>query len=143
MTILEPLIRLRLLAILALIAAFTLILAILVPPHALAQAPNAPVITVTSVGNATAVQIVGANPSRRGIIICTATQNIWFAPVNPAGMTAVTPAVSTGVLLTTASPGPCWSPPYGILNAGSAVNVGAAFFAIAATGTATVSVLEF
>jgi hypothetical protein len=38
--------------------------------------------------------IIGPNPSRRGLKICNvgATNDVWIAPVNPAGATPVTPA---------------------------------------------------
>lgn len=99
-----------------------------------------PTITVTSVTTGAAVQIIAFNPSRRSFQICTATNPIWFAPVNPASMTAVTPASGTGI---TIAAGACFTPPSLITASGTSGGMGAAIQAIATGGTATVSVLEF
>lgn len=97
-----------------------------------------PVITTTTLG-ASAAQIVGVNPSRRAIQICAATAAITIAPVNPSGMTAVTPSSTIGIPVSTGA-GNCFSSPF-LTASGTSGGVGAAWQAFG--NTAVVSVLEY
>lgn len=106
-----------------------------------------PVSTVTTISGASAVQIVGANPSRRALQICNASaspNHVWIGPTNPSGVTAATPAANSGYFLsavpTTAFTSvfqmSCYSPP--VTN-----GLGAAWQAISPTSSATILVWEY
>jgi hypothetical protein len=95
---------------------------------------NLPDMVITTVGTAAVVQIIGTNPARRSLQICTATNPIWWAPVNPPGMTPVTPAANNGILI---AAGTCFISP------ALAGGMGAAINAISTGGNAIVSVLEY
>lgn len=100
-----------------------------------------PVATVTTnVTTGAAVQIIGVNPSRRNIQICAFTNSINIAPVNPAGMTAVTPSSTVGIPVLS---GACFQGPNFLAASGTSGGMGAAFNAIGVSGTATVTVLEY
>lgn len=101
---------------------------------------NLPDIIVTTVTTATAIPIAPVNPSRRSFQICTATNPIWFAPVNPSGMTPVTPAANNGIQILANT---CFVPGTLIANSGTSGGMGAAFNAISTGGNAIVSVLEY
>lgn len=98
------------------------------------------IISTPGVTTGAAVQIAPVNPSRRSFQICAFSNSINFAPVNPSGMTPVTPAATVGIPI---AAGACYSPPALIANSGTSGGMGAAFQAIGVSGTAVVSFLEF
>jgi len=100
-----------------------------------------PFATVTGVAQ-TSVQIIGANPSRRSIQIClpavAAVVMIAPAPITPVSLTTGIAMTSTATIT-----GPlCFTPPP-LTASGSTGGAGAAWNAIASTGTVNVLVLEW
>ena len=100
-----------------------------------------PFATVTGVAQ-TSVQIIGANPSRRSIQIClpavAAVVMIAPAPITPVSLTTGIAMTSTATIT-----GPlCFTPPP-LTASGSTGGAGAAWNAIASTGTVNVTVLEW
>ena len=104
-----------------------------------------PFVTGVTLNTTVATQIIGSNPSRRGLQICNPNASIilWIAPTAAPGATAVTvaangagsyslPAVSSGTIV-------CYTFPNGISTSGA----GAAWNAITATTPATVTIYEF
>lgn len=102
-----------------------------------ASAPD--IIVTTGVTNGAAVVIAPVNPSRRAFQICAAAQSISFAPVNPAGMTAVTPTTTSGIPVAS---GACFTSAL-VTASGNSGGMGASFQAIGVSGTAVVSFLEY
>jgi hypothetical protein len=96
-------------------------------------------ISTPGVTTGAAVPIAGANPSRRAFQICTFTNSINFAPVNPAGMTPVTPTATVGIPV---AAGACFTSAL-VTASGNSGGVGAAFQAIGVSGTAVVTFLEY
>jgi len=117
-------------------AVFAAALVVSVPAQPTLIAPTA---TVTTVTTATPIQIVGVNPSRRAFQICAATNPILFAPVNPAGMTAVTVSATVGIPV---AAGTCFISA-NVTASGTSGGVGAALNAISTGGNAPTTVLEY
>ena len=100
-----------------------------------------PIATVTNV-TGSAVQIIGANPSRRSIQICipAVAQTVTIAP---APITPVAGTLGISLVGNTTGQGPqCFTPPANVLSGGSAGGAGSAWNAIATAGT-NVTVLEW
>lgn len=96
-----------------------------------------PFATVTSV-TTTAVQIIGANASRRDIRICnvgTGIVWIWPGALSPAVSAYELPALSTGTTV-------CFTPPDGTVGSGNS-GQGASWNAQAVSTTGPVSVIEW
>jgi len=101
-----------------------------------------PFATVTPV-TASSVQIIGANPSRRGLQICypavAGSVTIAPAPITPVSLTTGIPVTMTA----TPSTPICFSPPT-LTASGTSGGVGAAWNAIGSgAGPFNVTVLEY
>jgi hypothetical protein len=96
--------------------------------------------STTGVTTGAAVQVIGVNPSRRSIQICSFSNSANLAPVNPSGMTAVTPSATVGIPVAS---GACFTPPSLLTASGTSGGMGAAWQAIGVSGTASITVLEY
>lgn len=131
----------------AMIAAVVAAMFVLVPRFPAEAQPtvNLPTATVTSgVTNGAVVQIIGYNPGRRAIQICSGNGASNILPVNPAGMTAVTPTTTANGTGIQVAANTCYSSPTLLTNSGTSGGQTAAWNAIAQTATnANISVLEY
>jgi hypothetical protein len=120
-------------------AVFAAALVVSVPAQPTVSLPFATVTPVT----ASSVQIIGANPSRRGLQICypavAGSVTIAPAPITPVSLTTGIPVTMTA----TPSTPICFSPPT-LTASGTSGGVGAAWNAIGSgAGPFNVTVLEY
>ena len=117
-------------------AVFAAALVVSVPAQTTVSLPFATSVSVTT----SSAQLIGANPSRRALTICTPGSTNVVA-IAPAPITPVQPG-GPGVIITgTATASNCFTTPL-VQNSGTSGGVGAAWNAIA-SATTVVLVLEY
>jgi hypothetical protein len=107
-----------------------------VPPVSFPAITNPLPIATNTVVGASSTQIVGANASRRALIICNGSSVTNAAAIAPSGLTPSIGATGLGIQLPTG--GGCFNSPPGMLGA-----VGAAWNGIGAAGGQQIIVLEW